>query len=62
MSIKVAAQYLGCGQQQIRQLIASGELKYFIVGRPAGGRRQGGWRIDRFDLDALIEKRKEGKS
>jgi len=55
-SVKAAAKYLGTSAWQIRQWIYDGELPAF----PINNRDE--YRIERADLDALVEKLKAGRN
>ena len=56
LTVAEAAQFLGCSETNIYALIDGGELPFIPVGRRKG------YRLDRLDLDAFIERRKQSKA
>lgn len=56
LTVEQAAEYLSCSEANLYALIEAGDLPYVRVGRRKG------YRIDRQDLDAFIESRKQQKS
>jgi len=55
LTVAEAAQFLGCSETNIYALIEGGELPFICVGRRKG------YRLDRLDLEAFIERRKQSK-
>ncbi len=58
MTVKEAARFLGCSQTNVYALIDAGELVVIAIGKSRG------YRIDRRDIDAFIQRRrfrKEGR-
>lgn len=56
LTVSEAAIFLGCSEANIYALIASGDLPYITIGRRKG------FRLDRLDLDAFIDGRKQQKA
>jgi excisionase family DNA binding protein len=53
LTTKVAAEYLACSADEIRNLVAKGQLSPVPLSEHSGK-----WRFDRRDLDVLIERNK----
>lgn len=56
MTVASAAQFLGCSEANVYALIRGGELPYVTIGRSKG------FRLDRADLEAFIEHRKQQRA
>jgi len=55
LTVSQAAEYLGCSRANVYTLINAGELPVVAVGKSRG------YRIDRQDIDAFIDRRKTCK-
>ncbi len=55
LTVAEAATYLGCSRANVYALIDSGELPVVTIGKSRG------YRIDRSDIDAFIQRRKTCK-
>ncbi len=56
LTVAEAAQFLGCSETNVYALIDGGELPFVSIGRRKG------YRLDRMDLEAFIDRRKQSKS
>lgn len=56
LTVAESARLLGCSEANVYALISAGELPYILIGRRKG------IRLDRADLEAFIESRKQQKT
>ena len=56
LTVAEAAQFLGCSETNVYALIDSGDLPFVCIGRRKG------YRLDRLDIEAFIERRKQSKA
>ena len=56
MTVADAARFLGCSDANVYALIRGGQLPYVTIGRSKG------FRLDRVDLEAFIDDRKQQKA
>lgn len=56
LSVGEAARFLGCSETNVYSLIDGGYLPFVAIGRSKG------YRLDRRDLEAFIERRKQSKA
>ena len=56
LTVAEAAQFLGCSETNVYALIDGGDLPFVCIGRRKG------YRLDRSDLEAFIERRKQSKA
>lgn len=56
LTVTEAAQFLGCSETNVYALIECGDLPFVLIGRRKG------YRLDRMDLEAFIDRRKQSKA
>ena len=56
LTVAEAAQFLGCSETNVYALIDAGDLPFVSIGRRKG------YRLDRMDLEAFIDQRKQSKA
>lgn len=56
LTVAEAARFLGCSEANVYSLISGGDIPYILIGRRKG------IRLDRADLEAFIDSRKQQRT